>query len=188
MTDEQARERAARMEDLLEALEGLPSAARDTATEAVATLLDLYGEGLARIAARVPADALVGDEVVAHLLMVHGLHPVPVQQRVETALDEVRPYLHSHGGEVELLGVRDGIVSLRLQGSCSGCPASRTTLELAVNEAIRKAVPEVEDIRAEDGHEPAPETLPLTVVGASPAAGRSVFDACPLPMAPGGGA
>ena len=170
MTDEQARECAARLEDLLGALERLPPAARDTATEAVATLLDLYGEGLARIAARMPADALVGDEVVAHLLIVHGLHPVPIEQRVETALDEVRPYLRSHGGEVGLLAVRDGVVSLRLQGSCSGCPASRSTLELAVNEAIRKAVPEVEAVEAEDATEEH----------------DSPYDACPLPMAPEG--
>jgi Fe-S cluster biogenesis protein NfuA len=173
MTDEQARERAARLEELLEALEGLPSAARETATETVATMLDLYGEALARIAARVPADALVGDEVVAHLLIVHGLHPVPVDERVEGALDEVRPYLRSHGGEVELLGVRDGAVRLRLQGSCSGCPASRTTLELAVADAIRRAAPEVEEIHADDA-----------AVPAVPAA----FDACPAPMAAGGAA
>jgi Fe-S cluster biogenesis protein NfuA len=169
VTDAEARERAARLEQLLEALEGLPSGARDTATEAVATLLDLYGEALGRIAGRVPAEALTGDEVVAHLLMVHGLHPVPVEQRVESALDEVRPYLRSHGGEVGLLEVRDGVVRLRLQGSCSGCPASRTTLELAVGEAIRNAVPEVEAIESED----------------APAAPEPAYDACPLPMAPG---
>lgn len=186
MNDGEARERAARLEELLEALEGLPSAARETATDAVATLLELYGEGLARIAARVPSDALRGDELVEHLLIVHGLHPMPIEQRVEAALDEVRPYLRSHGGEVALLGVRDGVVRLRLQGTCSGCPASRTTLELAVDEAIRKAVPEVEAIEAEDGHdEPAPGAIPLTVVGAG--APAAAYDACPLPMAPGGG-
>lgn len=172
MNDEQARERAARLEELLEALETLPPAARDTATEAVATLLDLYGEAFARIAGRLPADLLAGDELIAHLLMVHDLHPAPVEQRVEGALDEVRPYLRSHGGEVELLAVRDGVVRLRLQGSCSGCPASRTTLEQAVEQAIRTGVPEVEAIEAEDG-QPA----------ADPA-----YDSCPLPMLPGAAA
>ena len=185
MNDAEARERAARLEELLEALEALPSAARDTATAAVATLLELYGEGLARIAASVPADVLTSDEVVEQLLIVHGLHPLPVEQRVEAALDGVRPYLRSHGGEVGLLEVRDGVVRLRLQGSCSGCPASRTTLELAVNEAIRKAAPEVEAIEAEDG--PASGTSPLTVVNGS-GAPAAAYDACPLPMAPGGGA
>jgi Fe-S cluster biogenesis protein NfuA len=172
VTDQQARERAARLEELLEALEALPAAARDTATEAVATLLDLYGEGLGRIVARVPPEALAGDEVIAHLLLVHGLHPVPLEQRVESALDGVRPYLRSHGGEVQLLGVQAGVVRLRLQGSCSGCPSSRTTLELAVEEAIRNAAPEVEAVEAED----------------APIAFDVAYDACPLPMAPGSAA
>jgi Fe-S cluster biogenesis protein NfuA len=170
MDDGEARERAARLEDQLAALEGLPPTARETATAAVATLLELYGEALARLAVRLPADVLVGDELVAHLLMVHGLHPAPVEQRVQAALDEVRPYLRSHGGEVELLGVRDGVVSLRLEGSCSGCAVSRTTLEVAVEDAIRRAAPEVEAIRAEDG---------------APGSGAD-YDSCPLPMAPGG--
>jgi Fe-S cluster biogenesis protein NfuA len=171
MDDVQARERAVALERQLEALEELPAAARVAATDAVAALLDLYGEGLARIAARVPADVLTGDELVAHLLMVHGLHPVPIEQRVEGALDRVRPYLRSHGGDVELLGVRAGVVSLRLEGSCSGCPASRTTLEHAVEEAVRAAAPEVDAIEAVDGS----RTLPA-----------AAYEACPLPMAPGG--
>jgi Fe-S cluster biogenesis protein NfuA len=173
VTDAEARALAARLEERLEALEGLPPAAREAATGTVATMLDLYGEALARIAARVPADALVGDEVVAHLLIVHDLHPVPVGERVEAALDEVRPYLRSHGGEVALVEVRDGAVRLRLQGSCSGCPASRTTLELAVADAIRRAAPEVEEIHADDAEAPAP----------APA-----FAACPAPIASGGAA
>ena len=73
-------------------------------------LLDLYGEGLARIVdvavATTAAAALADDELVAHLLLLHGLHPVPVEERVRGALDEVRPYLESHGGDVELLGHR----------------------------------------------------------------------------------
>jgi Fe-S cluster biogenesis protein NfuA len=190
VTDEEAREHAERLEHLLERLEDLPPAARDAATEAAATLLALYGEALARIAARVPVDALAGDELVAHLLMVHGLHPVPVAERVEGALEEVRPYLRSHGGEVELLGVRDGVVRLRLRGSCSGCPASRTTLELAVDEAVRRAAPEIEAIEAEDGEPAAPAGLPLVMSAPAPAPAprlpAAAFESCPLPMAPGG--
>ena len=60
------------------------------------------------------------------------------------ALDEVRPYLASHGGDVELLGVEDGVVRLRLEGSCNGCPSSAMTLKLAIEEAIARAAPDVE--------------------------------------------
>ena len=78
------------------------------------------------------------------LLVVHGLHPDDVGTRVERALDGVRPYLGSHGGDVELLGVTDdGVVRLRLLGSCDGCPSSSVTLTLAVENAIQEAAPEV---------------------------------------------
>ena len=62
---------------------------------------------------------------MAGLLLVHGLHPYDVQTRVARALDSVRPYLGSHGGDVELLGVdAEGVVTLRMLGNCDGCPSS----------------------------------------------------------------
>ena len=68
-------------------------------------------------------------------------------RRVEAALDSVRPYLGSHGGDVELLEVADdGVVRLRLLGSCNSCPSSSVTLELAVEDAIEAAAPEVASI------------------------------------------
>src|SRR5512145_3173057 len=126
MDDIRAREQVARVDALLEDVEGFADpAARDTATELVGALLDLYGEGLERLVARVrdPA-ALADDELVSHLLLLHGIHPVPVEERVRAALAEVRPYLDSHGGDVELLAIEEGVVRLRMQGSCDGCPSS----------------------------------------------------------------
>ena len=66
---------------------------------------------------------------------------MPVRERVLGALDEVRPYLATHGGGVELLDVSDGVVRLRLEGSCNGCPSSALTLQSAVDEAIMRAAP-----------------------------------------------
>jgi Fe-S cluster biogenesis protein NfuA/nitrite reductase/ring-hydroxylating ferredoxin subunit len=160
----QAAELVARAERLLEDLERLPDgAARDTATEAIGALLDLYGEGLGRIVEVVAerdsgelAEALASDELVSHLLLLHGLHPVPLEERLTGALDEVRPYLESHGGNVELLGVEDGTVRLRLEGSCSGCPSSTVTLKLAIENAIQKVAPDVEAIVAEGVETPEP--------------------------------
>ncbi len=94
--------------------------------------------------------ALAADELVAHLLLLHGLHPVPLEGRVMQALGEVRPYLESHGGNVELLAVEGAAVHLRLEGSCSGCPSSAMTLKLAIENAIRKAAPEIEQVIAGD--------------------------------------
>ena len=140
-----------RIEALLDEVERLPDAtARDTATELVQALLELYGEGLRRIALRVDMRELAGDELIDHLLFLHGLHPVPVEERVAGALDEMRPYLDSHGGDVRLLGIEGGVVRLQLQGSCSGCPSSAVTLRHGIEEAIYRAAPDVERIEAED--------------------------------------
>ncbi|HST54380.1 MAG TPA: NifU family protein [Solirubrobacteraceae bacterium] len=161
--EQAAQAQIAHVEGLLERLEALSDpAARTTATEVVQAVLDLYGEGLARIVDVLAdrdedgslADALSDDELVAHLLLLHGLHPVPVQERVRGALEGVLPYLESHGGSVQLLGVEQGVVHLRLEGSCAGCPSSAMTLKLAIEDAIFKAAPDVEEVRAEGAQVP----------------------------------
>ncbi|PRC47544.1 hypothetical protein C6A85_84405, partial [Mycobacterium sp. ITM-2017-0098] len=117
---------------------------------------DLYGAGLERLlrlalrAAPEMADELASDDLVASLLVVHGLHPHPVERRISDALDTVRPYLGSHGGDVHLLEVAGdpGNYTARLQfsGSCKSCPSSAITLELAVEDAVRAAAPEISSI------------------------------------------
>lgn len=179
MDQAETRERVARVETLLEELESLPDpGAREKATEMAGALLDLYGEGLARIVVAVAARdealpaVLAEDELVSHLLVLHDLHPVDVESRVLGALDEVRPYLESHGGNVELLSVEEGVVRLGLQGSCSGCPSSAMTLKLAIEDAIHKAAPEIEAVEADGASEPdpkpdaEPQLLQLEVSGA----------------------
>jgi Fe-S cluster biogenesis protein NfuA len=140
------------VEALLDRVEQFPAPQREVATELVSALLDMYGEGLARIVAA--CDVPVEDELVSHLLLLHGLHPVPVEQRVTGALEEVRPYLVAHGGGVELLGVAEGVVRLKLEGACHGCPSSALTLRSAVEEAIMRAAPDVERIDADGAVEP----------------------------------
>ncbi|MBV9852786.1 MAG: NifU family protein [Armatimonadetes bacterium] len=175
--DRQLTERAAQIEALLGDIESLPDPAlRDAVTGIVQDLLALYGEGLARIlesvrrrcsdteGAQVLAD-LAGDDLVSHLLLLHDLHPVDLQTRVANALEGVRPYLKSHGGNVELLGVEDGVAHLRMQGSCHGCPASAITLKLSIEEALFKAAPDLAGIEAGGAEEPAP--LPAGFVPAS---------------------
>ncbi len=171
MQDAEARDRVAKLEALLEDLESLDDpVARDRAMEVVQALVELYGAGLGRIVAQVAerdeggelAVAMAGDELVSHLLLLHDLHPVPLEARVRGALEEVRPYLESHGGNVELLGIDEDVVRLRMEGSCSGCPSSTVTLKLAIEEAIHKAAPEVEEIDAEGAvEEPASPLLQL---------------------------
>ncbi len=149
--------------------------ARERAEELVRLVTDLYGSGLERAmeilheSGHLDDDLLrelASDELVSGLLLVHGLHPYSVEQRVEDGLESVRPYLGSHGGDVELLAVTDdGTVRLRLLGSCDGCPSSSVTLKLAVEGAIEAAAPEVVSIEVETPSESAPAGPALIPVG-----------------------
>ncbi len=174
LDDQGLQERVARMETLLEEIETLADPnTRSKAAEVVGVLLELYGEGLARMMEVVAQgeererifEAFAKDELVSHLLLLHGLHPLDVETRVVGALEEVRPYLQSHGGNVELLGVEGGVARLRLQGSCDGCPSSSMTLKLAIEEAVQKAAPDLEGIEAEGVAEAPPKPAPTIVAG-----------------------
>ena len=128
-------------------------------------MIEVYGRGLERILALVDEregaaqlrDRLAADGIVASLMLIHGLYPVGLDERVVEALDSVRPYMESHGGNVELLGIADGIATIRLEGSCDGCPASASTLELAIKSALDEAAPDLEGLVVE-GAVPAPAT------------------------------
>ena len=144
MDDAEVRELVARVEGLLGDLDA-------RGTEAVQALVELYGEALARFVAG--ADP-TQDELLSHLLLVHDLHPVDVETRVRRALDDVRPYLGSHGGDVELVAVEGDVAQVRLGGTCNGCPSSSVTLRNAIEEAIMQAAPELERVDAEGVTEP----------------------------------
>lgn len=151
------QERVGRVEALLEQVESLTDPrAKAAAVETVQALLELYREGLSRLMERLEqlggralCEAAAEDDLVAHLLFLHDLHPVDVRTRVLRALEEVRPTLLLHSGDVELLDIENGVARLRLQGSCHGCPASAMTLKLAIEEAVLKAAPDLERIEAE---------------------------------------
>ena len=188
LDDKGLQERVARMETLLGEIETLKDPnARSKAAEVVGVLLDLYGDGLARMMEVVAEgeerernfeafargaerkrnfEAFAQDELISHLLLLHGLHPLDVEARVVAALEEVRPYLQSHGGNVELLGIEGGVVRVRMEGSCDGCPSSAMTLKLAIEEAVLKAAPDLEGVEAEGmAEEPPPKPTTTFVAG-----------------------
>ncbi|MFJ3278426.1 NifU family protein [Streptomyces halstedii] len=152
-----------RIDTLIAASASGGTVARERSEELVRLVVDFYGAGLERLLDLVHEHgtlddtvlaALAGDDLVASVLLVHGLHPYDVETRVEKALESVRPYLGSHGGDVELLAVTDdGTVRLRLLGSCDGCPSSSVTLKLAVRGAVEAAAPEVTSIEVEAAEE-----------------------------------
>ena len=128
----------ARVESLIHEAERLADPQlRGQIQELVGHLLEFHGEALAKmvedvadlgVPGRTLIDAWSRDELVSSLLLLYDLHPVDTESRVLAALEQVRPYLKSHGGNVEFLGLADGVVHLRLQGHCHGCPSSTATL------------------------------------------------------------
>jgi Fe-S cluster biogenesis protein NfuA/nitrite reductase/ring-hydroxylating ferredoxin subunit len=96
------------------------------------------------------------------LLGMYDLAPVEDRIRVEEALDDVRPYIQSHGGEVELLAVEDGVVRLRLSGACHGCAGSAMTLKRGIEEALRAGYPDFKEVVAvEPVEEGGPQLLQI---------------------------
>ncbi len=165
--DNELRAAGDRIESLMGEFAAAGPAMQGKAEELVRLLMRLYGAGLERILTAVddagqaatPIFArLAADDLVASLLVLHDLHPLDLETRVERALDHVRPYLGSHGGDVKLLGVEDGVVRLRLEGSCHGCPSSTVTMKLAVEKAIEEAAPEIARIAVEGVGDPTERT------------------------------
>jgi len=175
--EQEFQQRIAKIDRLVAGIAEIPDpAARAGVEELVQAILDLHGAGLERILeltvdagdpGEVLIDGFTRDDLVRSLLLLHGLHPLDLEARVTQALDKVRPYLGSHGGNVELLGVTDGLVRLRLQGSCNGCASSAMTLKLAIEEAIQEFAPDIAGLAVEGVVEQPPPPagfIPLTQV------------------------
>jgi Fe-S cluster biogenesis protein NfuA len=148
-----SREMGRRLQELIEQIQTQSNpAARTLLQECLQSLLAFYGEGLSRILDQIHAngpdgkkilDRLLKDPTISALLLIHGLHPVPLEMRLRGALEKVRPYMQSHGGNIELLSLENEVAQIRLQGTCKTCPSSAVTLELAVRRAVEEACPDL---------------------------------------------
>lgn len=178
-------ERVRAVEARLEALDGLEPVARTVAHAAVQGVVGVYGEALARIVAGLrrwgedaaggngqlttanaaagerpsshdPLELLLEDDLIAHLLILHELHPLDLLARVECALEEVRPQLQSQGNDVGVESIEDGVLRLRVSGMRQ--PSARSLHE-AVMPSLRRLAPEIERIEVV----PAPALVQLGV-------------------------
>jgi Fe-S cluster biogenesis protein NfuA len=166
------RSRAERIEMLLQEIAELPDLhVRAQMEELIQSLLDLFGDGLARIlelTEQAPAgDELLGDfardELIGSLLLLYGLHPDDMETRVAQAVDSVRGYVEKHGGSVALVGITHDVAYVRLSGSCSGCSSVASTLQPLVEDAIYAAAPDLQGVRVEDPAAPAaPQLITLS--------------------------
>jgi Fe-S cluster biogenesis protein NfuA/nitrite reductase/ring-hydroxylating ferredoxin subunit len=192
-----------RVQELQDRLDSVgDGATRNLAEELVSAVVQMYGAGLEGILQRLLAGGEAGEQIavsltddpfLATLLLIHDLHPVPLEARVQEALDSVRPYMESHGGNVELLSLENGIARIHLRGSCSDCSASAVTLELAIKQALEQAAPDLEGLEVEgvapqpmDGQGlpmvtgSAPRGMELPVVMSGPPPAPSWFDVEPM--------
>ncbi|MGH7931146.1 MAG: NifU family protein [Candidatus Binatia bacterium] len=173
---ENLRAIAGRIETLVQEFGALPDPrARHKAEEIVTLLMQLYGAGLGKIVDIAVATVdeagaareklfkrFTEDPLVTSLLVLHELHPQDTETRITGALEHVRPYLGSHGGNVALVGIHGGVVRLRLEGSCDGCPSSSLTIKLAVEKAIQEAAPEIERIEVDESNHRAKTSFKAT--------------------------
>jgi Fe-S cluster biogenesis protein NfuA len=148
-----------RIQGLIEQVEAFPNpGARALMHECIASLLTMYGEGLGRVIELLRENDSPARDALAHLLkeplfrsllLIHGLHPASLKERLAQALDTVRPYMQSHGGNVEVIELTGEFAKLRLIGACKTCPSSRMTLELAVRKALEEHCPDLAGFEVE---------------------------------------
>lgn len=158
-----------RLEERFAELEQVEEPVRARLFELLDDVDMLHRIALARLAEGVSPDALervaAEDDAAAWLLHAYGIGS-DRKAEAETALESVRPYVESHGGTLEVLEARGGVVRIRLSGSCAGCTASDVTLRHGVEEALRDGYPrflslEVQEEEAPEHPPPGPTLLQL---------------------------
>jgi Fe-S cluster biogenesis protein NfuA/nitrite reductase/ring-hydroxylating ferredoxin subunit len=168
---------AERADRALADVRALPKEAQTTALALKAALDDLYKLGLTRIVQRLKEDGrgkellfdLVDDPAVYALLTMHGIVREDLRAQASRVLETVRPYMQSHGGDVELVDVTQNTVFVRLAGSCNGCSLSAVTLRGTVEEAFREHMPQIQSVEVVP-NEPEPKAgfVPLDTLSAPP--------------------
>lgn len=148
------------IQQLIEEIDNLrDSQAKSLMQECIQEILNFYGQGLEKILAIISKsnhsaagaiyNDLIADSFVSGLLLIHDLHPLDLKTRLYQALEKVKPYMDSHGGNVEIVSLENGIAKLKLSGSCKGCPSSSSTLELGIKKAIEEICPDLEGLEVE---------------------------------------
>lgn len=155
-----------RLEQLLGEVDELEDEGRDRVLELLDGVDALHRLAITRLAARLPdLEHLRGsDPAVAWLFEAYGVG-VDDRSAADAALEQIRPYINGHGGEVAVLGVRSGVVRVQLSGTCSGCTSAAQTLREGVEEALRDHLPGfvAMEVEADDGAAPHPPPRPVPV-------------------------
>jgi Fe-S cluster biogenesis protein NfuA/nitrite reductase/ring-hydroxylating ferredoxin subunit len=162
MNDDDFQKTITHLDQLIRQFEELPLTQIQEKVFEMLRVIDLFHrESLGRLVSFLREQGLADhieqastDSAIRTLLVLYDLLPGDPLVEAEKALDSVRPYIHSHGGEVELLRIEDGIVHLRLSGACSGCAGSTMTLRRGIEAALREKVPGYKGV---ENHEEQPQ-------------------------------
>ncbi len=164
---------AEQVERLVEQVSGLKDDdARSTALDLLQALMDLHGAGFTRIvellgeseAGRKSLARLGEDTLVCGLMVLYGIHPVTLDDRIKNAVEKARPQVQKQGGKVELLEVSDGLVRVSISSTGNGCHSSPDALKQLVEQSIREAAPEVVEVVADGVASPTSAFLPLSKI------------------------
>ncbi|MBA2304538.1 MAG: NifU family protein [Acidobacteria bacterium] len=170
--------RLQRVEALVETVQRTADPSVRAATqELVEAILDLHGAGLDRMLEIVSGvadngaammDRFTRDELIASVLLLHGLHPVDFDTRVDKAIESLGAPLQAQGGAIELLSIEEGVVRLRLSRSGRGCSGS-TALQQTIRGAFYEAAPDLQRLDIDEVTEPAPvAVVPLSSLRRNP--------------------
>ncbi len=149
-SDREVQERVRRIEALVHQCEAIPEAKlRHNVQELLQAVMELHGAALDRLMTMISdwrpeaaplINELANDELVGNLLLLHGLHPLDLQTRVEQALAGIESILRGYGAHAEVLGMPGGAIRLRVSGVTSTAVAKST--RAAIEEAINRAAPD----------------------------------------------
>lgn len=156
MANREFNRRSERIEELTQLLQtfGDP-ATRAVAQELLRCVVVLHGIAIERILdevcgmqdAEAALAAMAKDDVVSGVLLLHDLHPIPVEGRVRSAIDHLRPWLQSRGGDVELHSIDDRVVNVLLHG-VGNSSLSLEAMQRTVEDAIYSMAPEISSVTA----------------------------------------
>ena len=138
------------LNEQLARLEVMPGPVGELALTAVAGLAEIYGQALLRtleLADPAAVECMLGDELIGHLLALHGIHPEPVEARLARVVEELRVALEAQGGSLELARLEDAVAVVRL--SVAGCGSRSADIEPSVRRAVLTAVPELTGVTIE---------------------------------------
>ena len=147
--------------------------ARTAALELMQSLMDLHGAAMARLvevlgetgdAGRNSLASLGNDPLLCGLMVLYGVHPLSLEERVRRAVERVRPQVQKQGGKVELLDVSDSLVRVSISSTGNGCHSSPDALKAAVEQAIREAAPEVIEFVADGVASSAAGFVPVNMI------------------------